>query len=433
MLYIVFGTNKVKRKGMLLKQYINHHINSVSAGGLYNNTKKKTNTLFSRYKQFIMFGYNVYPQRFTFINQISPLQNGVEAYPAMLNSMLNAKFEVLILSYIFDYDIETKKFLDVFKLLIKKGIKIKVLVDGVGTFKLFHSSIEKQLAKINGLEYGIFLPPHIPISLPFVNFRNHRKIMIIDRTIAFLGSMNLSKNNVLIHDIKNGVIDITFKIQGQVIDQLLKVFRNDWEFANKMPCKLLSYNKKIQDLQGETMPARIISSGPNSKIDKIEFIIHGAINMAQRKITIVTPYFLPETNILTAIKMAAMRKVSVELIVPEHSDCHIIDWARESNFLNLIISGVKIYRTLPPFDHSKIFIVDDEWIFVGSANWDVRSFKLHFETNIELFSHDLAIILNKIIDKKKQQAQLVSIYECKNITFLKKLRNNAARLITPYG
>jgi cardiolipin synthase len=128
-----------------------------------------------------------------------------------------------------------------------------------------------------------------------------------------------------------------------------------------------------------------------------------------------------------------MRGVDVEIIIPDKSDHKFINWASEPNFLHLIESGVKIYRIPPPFDHSKIFIVDDEWIFLGSANWDVRSFKLHFESNIEIFSKSLAKELSVIVEAKKQKAKLTTAIECKNLPFLKRIRNNAYRLLTPYG
>jgi cardiolipin synthase len=430
MLYIIFGINRVKRKGLRLKQYI---YNDYSLKTKLCNIHNIHNKLLSRYKQFIHFGYKVYPQHFTFGNKITPLQNGTEAYPEMLKNILNSRNEVLILSYIFDYDIETKKFLDAFKILISKGIKIKILVDGIGTLKFFRQSIEKQFSKINGLEYGVFLPPHLPISLPFVNLRNHRKLMIIDGKVAFVGGMNLSKQNTLINDVQHGILDITFKIEGPVIEQILRVFKYDWEFTKKSKCHLFYYKTNNIKIYKQAIPARVISDGPDSHFDKIEFIIHGAINMAKSRITIVTPYFLPEDNILTALKMAAMKGINVELIIPEHSDCKFIDWASESNFLSLLTSGVKIYRTIRPFDHSKIFIVDNEWIFVGSANWDVRSFKLHFEANIELFSYDLAKKLNNIISMKKRRAKVITISEVQHISYFKRLRNNAYKLLTPYG
>ncbi|MDR0800799.1 MAG: phospholipase D-like domain-containing protein [Endomicrobium sp.] len=422
-LYIFLGINRVKRKGARLRK-------KTIISGKYSIENIYKN-LPVNYRQFIIFGYNVYPQNFVFGNSVEPLQNGIEAYPEMTKTIKNAKKEVLISSYIFDYDNETDKFLEAFKNAIKNGAAVKVLVDGIGTLRFFHRSIEKKLARIKGLEYGVFLPPHIPVTMPFINLRNHRKIMIIDRETAFFGGMNLSKKNVLIDDPKNGILDITFKIKGHIINQMSEVFKDDWEFATGK--KFKSSPKRLPSIEADTIPARIIPDGPDNKSGIIELISHGAINVATKKILIMTPYFLPENNILTAIEMAAMRGVDVDIIIPDKGDYGFINRAVEPNFLRLIKSGVKIYRTPRPFDHSKIFVVDDEWVFIGSANWDVRSFKLNFESNIELFSKNLARKLSDIAESKKRKAKLTTAHECKTLPFLKRIRNNACRLLTPYG
>jgi cardiolipin synthase len=422
-LYILLGINRVKRKGARLRKK-----SDTSEKYSAENALK---SLAENYKQFITFGYNVYPQNFVFGNSIEPLQNGFEAYPKMIKTIQNAKKEILISSYIFDYDSETDKFLEAFKITIRNGAAVKVLIDGIGTLKFFHRSIEKKLARIKGLEYGIFLPPYIPVSMPFVNLRNHRKIMIIDRETAFFGGMNLSKKNVLIYDQKNGILDITFKIKGHVIDQIVEVFKNDWEFVTGKKFQPLC--KCLSDTEAGIIPARVIPDGPDNRNGTIELITHGAINTAAKKILIVTPYFLPENNILTALEMAAMRGVDIDIIIPDKSDYSFIDRAVESNFLRLVKSGIKIYRTQRPLDHSKIFIVDSEWIFIGSANWDVRSFKLNFESNMEIFSKILAKELTDIAESKKRKAKFTTVHECKSLPLLKRLRNNAYRLLTPYG
>jgi cardiolipin synthase len=423
LLYILLGINRVKRKGARLRKK-DIPSEKYSAGNALKNLPEN-------YRQFITFGYNVHPQNFVFGNSIEPLQNGLEAYPEMIKTIQNAKKEILISSYIFDYDSETDKFLEAFKTTIKNGATIKVLIDGIGTLKFFHRSIEKKLARIKGLEYAIFLPPYIPVSIPFVNLRNHRKIMIIDGETAFFGGMNLSKKNVLIYDQKNGILDITFKIKGHIIDQIAEIFENDWEFATGR--KFQSFSKCLSDIETGTIPARIIPDGPDNKSGTIELITHGAINIATKKILIITPYFLPENNILTALEMAAMKGVDVDIIIPDKSDYSFIDRAAESNFLRLVKSGIKIYRTPRPLDHSKIFIVDSEWVFIGSANWDVRSFKLNFESNMEIFSKNLAKKLITIAESKKKKAKFTTVHECETLPFLKRIRNSAYRLLTPYG
>jgi cardiolipin synthase len=422
--YILFGINRVRRKAIRLRKR-SPEINITPyqrIKELYSNPKNK---------QFVNFGRKVYPQEFTLKNTIKPLQNGTQAYPEMIKAIRAAKKEVLIESYIFDADNETDKFINAFKEAINNGAKIKVLVDGIGTLRFFRRTIEKSMKSIKGLEYAVFLPPHIPIALPFVNMRNHRKIMVIDGKIAFFGGMNLAEANVRVNDVKKGVLDMTFKIQGPIIDQISQVFETDWEFTTGKRFNSIPYCN-IRNKNDCCMPARVIPAGPNTHNNEIELMVCGAINFASSKIVVVSPYFLPENNILTALEMAAMRGVNIEIIVPELSNHLIMRWAEKANFYRLTHKGIKIYRTPRPFDHSKLFIVDDSWVFVGSANWDVRSFKLHFEANIEVFSRDFAKEMAVIAEEKISKAKLVTLNDCQNISLLKRIRNNAFRLITPY-
>ncbi|MCL2484746.1 MAG: phospholipase D-like domain-containing protein [Endomicrobia bacterium] len=420
-LYIFLGINRVKRKGIKLRKHSKHFI-------------KKENVLFENipenYKQFIKYGYNVYPRNFTLGNSITPLQNGTQAYPEMIEAINNAKKEVLVQSYIFENDSETDKLLEAFKNALVNGISVKVLIDGVGTFKLSkEKSIEKKLSEIKGLEYGVFLPLKFSAAFPLFNLRNHRKLMVIDSKIAFFGGMNLAAANTLIYDKKKGVIDITFKAEGPIAEQIRNVFEEDWKFVKKKKLHSLPIQK---DNMPTGVPARIIPDGPDEESGKIELITQGMINFAKKKILIVTPYFLPENNILTSLEMAAMRGVDVEIIIPQKNDHSIMEWAREPNLLRLSKSGVQIYLTPPPFDHSKFFVIDDELVLVGSSNWDARSFKLLFEADMEIISKETAGQLAKIAQDKKKKAILFDTKAHENLNFLKRLRNNACRLITPY-
>ena len=420
-LYIFFGTNRVKRKGIKLKK------KTPLSGTVL---KKETGLLFE--DQFITYGYNVYPQKFTFGNSVKPLQNGTQAYPEMAEAVKNAKKEVLVESYIFDNDSETDKLIDAFKTAIANGACVKVLIDAVGTFRIFKKSIKKKLSKIKGLEYEVFLPFHFPSTFSLFNLRNHRKIMLIDSQIAFFGGMNLALANTLTDNTEKGIIDITFKVEGPVVEQIKHIFEDDWEFVKKKKFHSRACFTPGSENTKTGVPARIIPDGPGGENGKIELLVQGMINSASKKILIITPYFLPENNILTALEMAAMRGVNIEIIIPEKSDHKIIPWATEPNFLRLAAKGIKIYMTPPPFDHSKIFVADDEKVLVGSSNWDVRSFRLLFEADMEIISKDIAGQLTEIGEIKKKKAKHFDIKASKNLPFLKRLRNNACRLITPY-
>ena len=158
-------------------------------------------------------------------------------------------------------------------------------------------------------------------------------------------------------------------------------------------------------------------------------MVLGAINCACKNINIVTPYFLPEENILTALEMAAMRGINVQIILPKKSNIFGMDWAMRANFNRLIKKGVKIFLQNPPFDHSKMMTADGIWAFIGSSNWDERSLKLNFEANMEIIDKKLTQTLDKIIEGKKADAKPITL---QNYSIPKRLLNNSFKLLTPY-
>jgi cardiolipin synthase len=425
--YIFLGINRVHRKATRLGKTIND-AKIVSDQKQENVIKNK-----SEYeKNMIVYGQSVYNQEFLQGNSVEILQNGTNAYPKMLKAIRNAKKEVLVESYIFDLDKTGQEFLEAFKVAIKNGANIKVLVDGFGVLKFFKKSITKEFAKIKGLEFGVFLPPLLPPSFPFFNLRNHRKFIIVDGERAFFGGMNISHFNTLTSDKSKGILDIAFEIKGAIIDQISQIFQDDWFFVKGQTFQSCSNLIKYNQESKQNISSRIIPDGPDIRQNRIQHLICGAINFALKSIAIVTPYFLPENQITNSLKMAAMRGIKIDIIIPNESDHKIITWAQEANFKSLIEKGIHIYRQDPPFDHSKIFIVDDIWTFVGSPNWDVRSFRLNFEAALELFNKDLALKLLEIINLKKSASKLMSLKECQQIHLLKTIRNNAAKLLTPY-
>lgn len=419
--YVLFGINRIRRKALSLRN---------KGPDLLTMTGKTAEEIEKEipptFLQLIRLGYKVHPQLFALGNNVQPFLNGDSAYPEMCRLISSAKKEVLLQSYIFNNDSAGKLFLSAFKQAVQNGAKVKVLIDGVG-LNYSKPTIARELKKIKGVEFGIFLPSKKPITLPFVNLRNHRKILIVDGENAFFGGMNIAEGNLVNQNPKAPIIDITFKVQGAVVDQMSRVFEEDWIFAKKKHFTPASFHHS--SFQLGNLPARIIPDGPDSDYGKIELLILGALSCAQKTIQIVTPYFLPENNILNALEVAAMRGVDVEIILPEKSNIFGMDRAMRANFRSLLAKGVKIYRTRPPFDHSKIMIVDKAWLLVGSANWDVRSFKLNFECCMECIDVALARKIEKIIKQKKELATRENI---EKTPFFPLLLDKAFKLLTPY-
>lgn len=424
--YIILGINRVRRKALRLHN---------RGADIFTLTGKTPEEIEKEVPpslwQLLRLGYKVHPQHLSLGNSVRPLINGDEAYPLMCAAIASAQKEVLIASYIFNNDKAGQMFIPALKQAVKNGAAVRMLIDGVG-LNYSRPNIRAALKKIRGIEFSVFLPSRSPVNLPFVNLRNHRKMMIIDGQTAFFGGMNVAEGDLVSQHPKEPIQDVTFEIKGPVISQIARLFEEDWIFSGKKPfLPVASRLPKQQPPAAGHTAARIIPDGPDADYGKIERMCLGALACAQKSARIVTPYFLPQNDILSALETAAMRGVEVEVILPQKSNIFGMDWAMEANFRRLLSKGVKIYRTQPPFDHSKLFLVDDVWLFAGSANWDVRSFKLNFESNMECYDLELAKQVRKIIEDKKAKATPVQ-YQHMRPPILRTLRNNALRLLTPY-
>lgn len=423
-IYIVFGINRIRRRALSLRN---------KGPDIFTLTGKSEEEIQREiprpFLQLMRLGYKVHPQRFALGNTARAYVNGDEAYPAMCQLIAGAKKEVLMQSYIFDNDRAGKLFVEALKQAAKNGAKVKVLVDGVG-INYSKPTIAAALKHLPGVEFSVFLPSKKPINLPFVNLRNHRKILIVDGREAVFGGMNVAEGNLVATNPKEPIQDVTFHVQGPVVDQMSRVFEEDWIFSGKKHFIPASF-RAAGPLPGH-MPARIIPDGPDADYGKIEQMMLGALSCAQKTVQIVTPYFLPENEMLTNLELTAMRGVNVEIILPSKSNILGMDGAMRANFARLLKKGVKIYRTQPPFDHSKIMLVDDAWLFIGSANWDVRSFKLNFECNLECIDKELARQVGKIIAHKKASAHSEQLADHIRPPILRTLADNTLRLLTPY-
>lgn len=420
-IYALFGINRIKRKALSLKSP-KQDIHKITGKTQEEIEKEIPKNLL----QMLKLGYSVHPQIFALGNNVSPLINGDEAYPQMCSAIEKARKEVLIESYIFNNDKAGQMILSAAKKAHGNGAKVKIIVDGVG-LNYSRPNIAQAAGKINGAEFVVFLPSKKPASLPFVNLRSHRKIMIIDGETAFFGGMNIAEGNLLKTNPKEPIRDITFKIKGPVINQLTRIFMEDWLFSGGKAFNPALFKESLP-LSGGSI-ARAIPDGPDGDYGKVELMVLGAINCACKNINIVTPYFLPEENILTALEMAAMRGINVQIILPEKSNIFGMDWAMRANFNRLIKNGVKIFLQNPPFDHSKMMTADGIWAFIGSSNWDERSLKLNFEANMEIIDKNLTQTLDKIIEGKKADAKPITL---QNYSIPKRLLNNSFKLLTPY-
>jgi cardiolipin synthase len=359
-------------------------------------------------------------------NSVWLLRNGDEAYPAMLQAIAEAKVSIGLTSYIFSADEAGTPFIEALIAAKARGVEVRVIIDGVGG-GYFFSMVAFRLARA-GVKVVRFMHSWLPWRMAFLNLRNHKKVLVIDGQRGFIGGINISAHNLKACDPKTAVRDMHFEVRGPVVEQITEAFVTDWEFATGE--ELRGLNWFPQHVESGQALARVVTSGPDQDIEKIEFMFLQAIGTAQRSIKIITPYFLPDERLVAALELAAMRGVDVDIVIPENSDHKIMDWAVMAHVAPLLIAGARIWYAPQPFEHSKLMTIDGGWSLVGSANWDQRSLRLNFELNMEIYDAEVTAMLSeKIAARQGTEVTLKWIYQR---PFLVRLRNRAVRLLLPY-
>jgi cardiolipin synthase len=361
-------------------------------------------------------------------NALTVLRAGDEAYPAMLEAIGEAKQSVAIASYIFHADKIGLVFVEALKKAQDRGAEIRVLIDGVGAGYL-RSPIAERLAAA-GISTVQFMHYWQPWRMPFVNMRNHKKLLIVDGALGFTGGLNIADQNVLADNPPDPVNDMHFRFEGPIVTQLMVTFAEDWNF---MTGEELDGDRWWPDIPtAGAIPARGISSGPDEDIGVLSSVMATAVSEAKRRLRIVTPYFLPDQTLTACLVIAALRGAEVDIVVPERSDHAEFQWAMHAHLALLAAPGITIYYSRPPFDHSKLMTVDGAWSLVGSANWDVRSLRLNFEFNVECYGPRATTEIDRLIDDKIATARKILPVEFAARPLAVKLRDSAARLLLPY-
>jgi cardiolipin synthase len=347
-------------------------------------------------------------------NRVTPLVNGDQAFPRMLSCITEAQHSITFCSYIFDNDSWGSRFKVALKDAKERGLEVKVLIDGVGARYSFRPMTRR--LRREGLDAAEFMRTILPWHFQYFNLRNHRKILVIDGRVGFTGGMNIRDGNCLADDPSHPVQDIHFFIEGPVVAELQRSFAEDWSFTTR------------EILEGEKWYPHLITQGDGVKL---RMVILAALAAAQESIRIVTPYFLPDAELVSALRIAALRGLEVEILLPASSNLRMVKWASDAGLEELLRQGCRIFLTQPPFDHSKIMVVDHSWVLLGSANWDSRSLALNFEFNMECYDFQLEKV-ETIMQEKKSTASELTLEEVLSRNILVKLRNRFFRLFSPY-
>ena len=364
---------------------------------------------------------------FTSGNEVTPLINGEEVMPAMLETIRGARQSISLSSYIFEAEGIGADFVSALAEAQRRGVQVRVIVDDAGT-RYSWPPITRVLASL-GVPVRRFMPNRFILRLLTLNLRNHKKLLIVDGVTGFTGGMNIREGNMLTRNPAHPVQDIHFRLRGPVVAQLQRVFAEDWTFCAGENLEGPAWFPEIPPTGG--MHALGVVDGPDEDFEVMPTALFAALNAARQRVCLLTPYFLPTSILMAALKLCSTRGVEVIIVTPARNNIPFVSWAAQTVYPELLHAGGRIYESPPPFDHSKILLIDDSWSFIGSTNWDPRSLRLNFEFNVACHSSDLNQRLLEIFSHKQSKSVEVSEAALQGLSLPERLRNGFARLFIP--
>lgn len=431
-LYLLFG-RQIKHSSIFkldeedklgLQQIVHEQRHAIDKDDLMVRSKE-----IMKHKDIIRMNLNNYSSFLTTDNAVEILTDGRKKFDALIQDILNAKDHIHIQYYTFKKDGIGKEILDALMQKLEEGVEVKMLYDDIGSRTLTLSRF-KNFKKLGG-QVEAFFPSHFPLINFRMNNRNHRKIVVIDGKIGYVGGFNVGDEYLGLDKRFGYWRDTHLRVEGDSVNALQLRFMMDWNSQSTR--NFMHYDKKYfpdVNSKGE-IGIQIASSGPDSSEQHIKFGYLKMITSAKESIFIQSPYFIPDTSLLDALKIAALTGVEVNIMIPNKPDHPFVYWATYSNVGELIHAGCNIFIYENGFIHTKMMVIDDEVASVGTANMDFRSFELNFEVNAFIYDHDIAYKLRKTFeDDVKVSSQLTKeIYDQR--VLLIRVKEAIARLISP--
>ena len=429
LLYFLFGINRVRTHGRRVKSSLRLRL---PAG--YERSENEGTELPPapdvgvEYRELARISDAVTRRPLLTGNHVELLHNGETAYPAMLEAIDGAQDSVFLSTYIFDTRGIGRRFIEALAAAVARGVRVRVLVDGFG--ELYSLPWASYSLKRKKVPVARFLPARLFPPSFHMNLRNHRKILVVDSKIGFTGGMNIG-NRHLAADIGNPTrtVDVHFRVTGPVVSQIEDVFVKDWAFTTREQLDVAYVD--AGPVAGQAV-CRAIIDGPNEDLDKLAMVLIGAVSAAQYSVCIMTPYFLPSREMISALQAAALRGVDVCIILPGKNNQPLAHWATRNMLWELLHWGVHVYYQPPPFAHSKLFVVDEHYVQIGTANIDPRSLRLNFELALEIYDKTFAAEIVEHFVKVRTGSKAVSLQEMDSRPLPVRLRDAIAWLFSPY-
>ena len=364
-------------------------------------------------------------------NKMEAYTDGYQFFPALLAAIHEAKNHIHIDMYIFAEDALGCLVADALIAKAQEGVEVKLIYDDVGCWNVSHRFFERM--REEGIEVVSFLPVRFPSFTSKVNYRNHRKIIVIDGIVGFIGGMNIALRYVK----GTGTMpwrDTMLKVTGGAVYALQRAFLVDWYFVDRT---LLSDRKYYPPMTGSHQTvnnclAQVVTSGPVTPYPEIMQGFVRVILGARRYLYLETPYFMPNDSILFALKTAALAGVDVRVLCPMYSDARFVEWASRSYLREVVEAGVQVSLYKAGFLHSKLMVCDDSITTCGSTNLDFRSFENNFEANIFFYDEGIALRMKKVfMNDLEQSVSLTEIPSRMHGSFLMRLWESVTRMLSP--
>lgn len=357
-------------------------------------------------------------------NKIETIVNGCRYFPAMLEAIRGAQHSITFESFIYVSGDIGNKFSEAMIERCRAGVKVHVLCDWVGSYKMRNSHLKE--LKDAGISVELYRPLNIPNIIHFTN-RTHRKILVVDGRVAFTGGAGIADE--WDGDAENNKCwrDNQYRVTGPVVASVQGAFMDNWMQIHAEVLKDELYFPELEKT-GDTS-AQVFLSGPGEGLESARLMYLMSIACAKKTIRLANAYFVPDNLVIDALVDAAKRGVEIEIIIPDQIDTSIPMWASAARWGPLLKSGCKIYRFEAALYHCKMFVVDDYWSSVGSSNFDTRSFRLNDEANLNVLDREFAREQVEIFNNDKKKCRMVTLEEWEGRTPREKIRDRMAALL----
>lgn len=382
----------------------------------------------TRFKDLVMMNYNNSKAFYTAGNSVKTFIKGDDKFSHLFNDIRNAKEFINVEYYIFRMDELGRALVEELGRKADEGVEVRLLVDGMGSKSLR----KKDIRYIEGLgiKFAIFFPGILSHFNIRINYRNHRKIVVVDGKVGYVGGFNIGNEYLTGGESFKFWRDTHIRIQGEAVNELTRRFILDWDYASEEG--LDDYMKYFvpQKDYGD-VGIQIVSSGPDHDQEYIKNGYMKIINNAKKNVYIQTPYLVPDESMMEAIKISALSGVDVRILVPGKPDHLFMEWILSANIGGLLKSGVKIYRYNKGFIHSKTIVADGMVASIGTANLDIRSFRLNFEVNAFIYDEKTSLEQEEIFVKDMEDAVEVTEEDYAARGRVLKVKESLVRLLAP--